>query len=141
MSSGYIVAGLVGIGIAIQVAIVGRASNTAHPLAVSLALQIAGVAVAGVWASLNGAWTEVAGVARLWWWIPLGVGGWIVVAALGFAASRVGVAAVLAVSVGAQLFAGLAIDAVVGSNVLGSRSFIGVALVLCGVLVMTTAPS
>jgi hypothetical protein len=50
MSSGYVVAGLVGIGIALQVAIVGRASNTAHPLAVSLALQVAGVAVAGAWA-------------------------------------------------------------------------------------------
>jgi hypothetical protein len=97
MSSGYIVAGLVGVGIAVQVAIVGRASNTAHPLAVSLALQIAGVAVAGAWATINGTWSDVAIVARLWWWVPLGVGGWIVVAALGFAASRVGVAGVLSI--------------------------------------------
>ena len=139
MSSGYVVAGLVGIGIAIQVAIVGRASSSAHPLSVSLALQIAGVAVAGVWATLNGAWSDVAGVARLWWWIPLGVGGWIVVAALGFAASRVGVATVLAISIGAQLITGLAIDAAMGTNLVGTRSVLGMALVLSGVIVMTTA--
>jgi uncharacterized membrane protein YdcZ (DUF606 family) len=139
MSSGYVVAGLVGIGIAVQVAIVGRASNTAHPLAVSLALQIAGVAVAGAWATFNGTWSDVAAIARMWWWIPLGVGGWIVVAALGFAASRVGVAAVLAISVGAQLAAGLAIDIAVGTNLVGSRSFLGVALVISGAAVMTTA--
>jgi transporter family-2 protein len=139
MSSGYVVAGLVGVGIAVQVAIVGRASSSAHPLAISLALQVAGVAVAGVWATLNGAWSDVAGVARLWWWIPLGVGGWIVVAALGFAASRVGVATVLALSIGAQLIAGLAIDAAVGTNLVGTRSVLGVALVLSGVIVMTTA--
>jgi uncharacterized membrane protein YdcZ (DUF606 family) len=139
MSSGYVVAGLVGIGIAVQVAIVGRASSSAHPLAISLALQVAGVAVAGVWATFNGAWSDVAGVARLWWWIPLGVGGWIVVAALGFAANRVGVAAVLALSVGAQLIAGLGIDAAVGTSLVGTRSILGVALVLSGVIVMTTA--
>jgi uncharacterized membrane protein YdcZ (DUF606 family) len=139
MSSGYIVAGLVGIGIAVQVAIVGRATNTAHPLAVSLALQIAGVAVAGGWATINGTWSDVAAVARLWWWIPLGVGGWIVVAALGFAASRVGVAAVLALSVGTQLITGLGIDAAIGTSLVGSRSFLGVVLVVSGVIVMTTA--
>ncbi len=139
MSSGYVVAGLVGIGIAVQVAIVGRAANTAHPLAVSLALQIAGVAVAGGWATINGTWSDVAAVARLWWWIPLGVGGWIVVAALGFAASRVGVAAVLALSVGTQLITGLGIDAAIGTSLVGSRSFLGVVLVVSGVIVMTTA--
>jgi uncharacterized membrane protein YdcZ (DUF606 family) len=138
MSSGYVVAGLVGIGIAVQVAIVGRASSSAHPLAISLALQVAGVAVAGVWATFNGAWSDVAGVVRLWWWIPLGVGGWIVVAALGFAANRVGVAAALALSVGVQLIAGLGIDAAVGTNLVGTRSVLGVALVLSGVIVMTT---
>jgi uncharacterized membrane protein YdcZ (DUF606 family) len=139
MSSGYVVAGLVGIGIAIQVAIVGRASSSAHPLAVSLALQIAGVTAAGVWATFNGAWSDVAGVARLWWWIPLGVGGWIVVAALGFAANRVGVAAVLALSISAQLITGLGIDATIGTSLVGSRSFLGVILVLSGVILTTTA--
>ncbi|MCP4306357.1 MAG: hypothetical protein GY926_25915 [bacterium] len=139
MSSGYAVAGLVGIGIAIQVAIVGRASNTAHPLAVSLALQIAGVIVAAGWATINGSWSDVATVARQWWWIPLGIGGWIVVAALGFAASRIGVAAVLALSVGAQLIAGLVIDNAAGTNLVGARSFLGAALVVSGVITMTTA--
>lgn len=88
---------------------------------------------------MNGAWLDVAGVARLWWWIPLGVGGWIVVAALGFAASRVGVATVLALSIGAQLVTGFAIDAALGTNLVGTRSVLGMALVLSGVIVMTTA--
>jgi uncharacterized membrane protein YdcZ (DUF606 family) len=140
MSSGYVVAGIIGVGIAAQVAIVGRASNTAHPLAVSLALQLAGVAVAAMWATINGAWPEVATVTRLWWWIPLGVGGWIVVAGLGFAASRVGVAAVLAISIGTQLAAGLAIDAAIGTTIVGSRSFIGVALVVSGVALIAATP-
>lgn len=139
MSSGYVVAGFVGIGIAVQVAIVGRASNTAHPLAVSLALQIAGVIVAAGWATINGSWSDVAAVVRQWWWIPLGIGGWIVVAALGFAATRIGVAAVLALSVAAQLIAGLVIDASAGSNLVGVRSFVGAALVVSGVIAMTTA--
>jgi uncharacterized membrane protein YdcZ (DUF606 family) len=89
--------------------------------------------------TFNGTWSDVAAIARLWWWIPLGVGGWIVVAALGFAASRVGVATVLAISVGAQLAAGLAIDIAVGTSLVGSRSFLGVALVVSGAAVMTTA--
>lgn len=139
MSSGYVVAGFVGIGIAVQVAIVARASDTAHPLAVSLALQIAGIIVAAGWATINGSWPEVATVARQWWWIPLGVGGWIVVAALGFAASRIGVAAVLTLSVGAQLTAGLVIDVSAGTNIVGTRSLLGAALVVLGVITMTTA--
>jgi len=139
MSIGYLVAGLVGIGIALQVAIVGRASSTAHPLAVSLALQLSGVAVAAAWATTSGSWSDVATVTRLWWWIPLGIGGWIVVAALGFAASRVGVTAVLALSVGAQLISGLVIDTALGTSLAESRSFLGVAFVLSGVMLMTSA--
>ncbi|NIA24781.1 MAG: hypothetical protein GWP04_04365 [Gammaproteobacteria bacterium] len=138
MSSGYIIAGLVGMGIALQVALVGRASSNAHPLAVSLALQLSGVAVAATWATTSGAWSDVAAVTRLWWWIPLGIGGWVVVAALGFASSRVGVAAVLAVAVGAQLISGLAIDAATGTSLVGPRSFLGVAVILSGVIMLTT---
>ena len=139
MSSGYIVAGIVGIGVAIQVAIIGRPANTAHPLAVSLALQIAGVGVAGTWATVTGTWSDVMTITRQWWWIPLDVGGWLVVAALGFAANRVGVAVVLALSVGKQLTTGLTIDAVTGTSFVGSRAFIGVAWALSDVIVLTTA--
>jgi uncharacterized membrane protein YdcZ (DUF606 family) len=70
--------------------------------------------------------------------MPLGVGGWIVVAALGFAASRIGVASVLALSVGAQLIAGLGIDAATGTRLVASRSFVGALLVISGVILMTT---
>ena len=65
MSSGYIVAGLVGIGVAIQVAIIGRPANTAHPLAVSLAVLTSGVGVGGTWATITGSWSDVVTVARL----------------------------------------------------------------------------
>ena len=139
MSSGYAVAVLVGLGIAAQVAIVGRAASTSHPLAVSFALQLAGVAVAGAWATITASWADVLTAARQPWWIPLGVGGWIVVAALGYAANRVGVAAVLALSVGAQLLAGLVIDATMGTSILASRSFLGVLLVVSGAVLVTTS--
>lgn len=138
MSSGYTIAGLVGIGIALQVALVGRASDNAHPLAISLALQLSGVAAAAAWATSSGSWSDVAAVTRLWWWIPLGIGGWVVVAALGFASSQVGVAAVLAVSVATQLISGLALDAATGTSLVGSRSFLGVAMILSGLVVLTT---
>jgi uncharacterized membrane protein YdcZ (DUF606 family) len=112
MSSGIVVAVLVGVGIALQVSIVGRAAGGTNPLAISLALQLSGVMVAAVWATSRGSWPEVLAIGRYWWWIPLGVGGWIVVAALGFAAHRIGVAPTLALSIAAQLVAGLIIDAV-----------------------------
>ena len=95
--------------------------------------------VGGTWATITGSWSDVVTVARSWWWIPLGVAGWLIVAALGFAANRVGVAAVLGVSVTAQLTVGLAIDTVTGTSLVGSRPFIGVALALSGVMVLTTA--
>lgn len=97
------------------------------------------VVVAGAWATIKLSWSDVAVVSRQWWWIPLGVGGWIVVAALGFAASRIGVAAALTSSVGAQLIAGLCIDAATGTRLVASRSLVGVALVLSGMILLATS--
>jgi transporter family-2 protein len=140
MGIGFVVAVLVGVGIAVQVAVLGRTSGSVSPLAVSLALQVSGVAVAAVWATSRGAWSEVAVVGRNWWWIPLGAGGWAVVAALGFASNRVGVAATLSLSVAAQLVAGLVIDSTAGSSNLEATTILGAVLILSGAtLIVATA--
>ena len=71
---------------------------------------------------------------RFWWWVPLGVLGWLLVAALGFASSRIGVMATLGVSVAVQLLVGLVIDVARGHVVLGPRPLIGVLLLAVGVV-------
>ena len=100
----------IGAAIAVQVTLVGRASTATHPLAVSLALQIAGVIVGTIWALRRAAWPELTDLATQWWLVPLGALGWGVVAALGFAAARLGTSRTLALVIAAQLTAGLVID-------------------------------
>ena len=139
MSGGIVVAVVVGVGIAIQVAILGRSVSDTNPLVVSLALQLSGVAVAAVWATSRGAWTDVVTVGRYWWWIPLGVVGWALVAALGFAANRIGIAPTLALSVTAQLVAGLLIDSASGTHRLGASAMLGAAMIVTGAVLVVTA--
>ena len=92
----------IGAAIALQAATVGHLSGEVHPLTISLALLLSGVAVASTWASVRHAWPEVLAVTGRWWWVPLGIAGWVIVAALGWTASRLGVAVALAVVVGSQ---------------------------------------
>lgn len=139
MGSGLVIVVLVGIGIAVQVAVLGRTARETDPLAVAFALQISGVAVAAVWATTKGTWGDVLAIGRYWWWIPLGAGGWVVVAALGFAAERIGVAATVSVSVATQVLTAFAIDSSTGSGHVGARSVLGAALVLGGVIVVGPA--
>ncbi len=139
MSIGLVVAGMVGLGIAVQVAVLGRSSATVNPLSVSLALQVAGVIGGAVWATVRTEWHAVIGAVAHWWWIPLGVGGWVVVAALGHASSRIGVAATLAVSVGAQIVVGLTIDTALGARTLNVVSIVGACLIVAGVTAVATA--
>jgi uncharacterized membrane protein YdcZ (DUF606 family) len=108
--SGVVIAALVGVGIAVQVRVLGSASSEHHPLSVSLALLLPGVLAGLVWATVRREWHVVDAVTRTWWWIPLGVVGWLVVAALGAASARIGVAATLAVSIAVQLAVGLLLD-------------------------------
>jgi transporter family-2 protein len=137
MGSGFLVAVIVGVGIAVQVAVLGRSASGTSPLASSFALQVAGVAAATAWATHRGAWGEVIGVSSNWWWIPLGVGGWLLVAALGFASSRIGVAPTLALTVAAQLVSAVFIDASTGAGPIESRSVVGVAMVLLGTVLLS----
>jgi transporter family-2 protein len=139
MSSGIVLALVIGIGIAFQVSVLGRTASDANPLTVSLALQLAGVGVAAAWATSRGTWGDVIAIGRYWWWIPLGAGGWILVAALGLASDKIGVASTLALSVAAQLLAALVIDATAGTVHISIQTTLGAALVLGGVILVSTA--
>lgn len=137
MNSGHAVAVLVGMGIAVQVSILGRAAATAHPLTTSLTLQLVGVVFGAVWATGRGAWTDVLAIGRTWWSVPLGVGGLVLVAALGFAAGRIGAAATLALSVSVQLVVALALDRATGAADVDLRGIVGVGAIVVGCLLVT----
>ena len=136
MESGFIVAVAVGAGVAVQVAILGRQSSSLHPLAISLGLQVAGVLIGGMWAIAQRAWPEVGVVAGQWWWIPLGALGWLLVAALGFASARIGVAPTLASAVAGQLLLGLWFDARAGNVEIGVQTAAGAGFLLIGVVLV-----
>jgi uncharacterized membrane protein YdcZ (DUF606 family) len=136
MGSALLVAVAVGVAIAAQVALLGSAAGRMPPLAVSLALQVAGVLAGALWVTTTGSWQVVLAATRFWWWVPLGVLGWLLVAALGFASARIGVTATLGVSVAVQLLVGLAIDVARGRLVLGPRPVIGVLLLAAGVVLV-----
>jgi uncharacterized membrane protein YdcZ (DUF606 family) len=134
MGSAVLVAVVVGVAIAVQVALLGSASERLHPLGVSLALQLAGVFAGALWVTATNGWQVVLAAMRFWWWIPLGVLGWLLVAALGFASSRIGITATLGLSVAVQLLVGLGIDVTRGRVVLGARPLIGMLLLAGGVV-------
>jgi hypothetical protein len=87
MGSGFVVAVMVGAGIAVQVAVLGRASGQLSPLAVSLALMVPGLLAATIWATVTRSWSDVAVVPGKWWWLVLG-GGWCSVSAGGSSSPR-----------------------------------------------------
>ena len=136
MASAIVVAVGIGIAVAIQVKVLGRASRSWPPLSISLALQFAGVLAGVIWALYKRAWPEVWQVTAQWWWLVLGALGWGIVAALGFAAARVGVSVTLAVVVAAQLLAGLGLDQISGQVEVGFRHAAGVALLVGGLLLV-----
>jgi len=138
MGSAIVIAAVVGVAVAVQVFLVGRASKITHPLAVSVALQVSGVLIGMIWAIYQRATSAVIGVTVQWWWLPLGALGWGIVAALGFSAGRLGASTTLAVVVAAQMLTGLAIDSVVGQVDLGIRQPVGVVLLVGGVLLVAT---
>lgn len=128
----------IGAAIALQTATVGHLSGEVHPLTISLALLLSGVAVASTWASVRHAWPEVLAVTGRWWWLPLGIAGWAIVAALGWTASRLGVAVALAVVVGSQLTVGLVVDAIRGTGTVSWRAVGGVILVVAGAALLSS---
>jgi transporter family-2 protein len=130
----------VGVVIAVQAAVLGRASAAVPALAVSFGLQLAGVAAGAIWSTVQGRWSSVLDVVTSWWWIPLGVAGWLLVAALGHVASRLGVAPALALVVASQLVAGMIVDAVTGGSWPAARAVAGVVL-LCAGAVLVVQPS
>jgi uncharacterized membrane protein YdcZ (DUF606 family) len=131
------VALLVGSAIAVQVAIVGRASQALHPLAISLALQLAGLLVGLGWLLWSRTWSQLPQIIGQWWWLPLGIAGWVLVAALGFSAARLGTGATLAIVVGAQLVVGLLLDQAVGRLELGTPQLLGATLLVAGAVLVS----
>jgi len=138
MRSAFGVTVVVGIAVAIQVAVVGRSSRTIHPLAISLALQISGLLVGGIWALTQQSWQQVGAVSVQWWWIPLGALGWIIVAALGYASAKLGVTTTLALVVAAQLVAGLALDQANGQLALTAKHPVGAVMLVAGVILIAS---
>jgi uncharacterized membrane protein YdcZ (DUF606 family) len=138
MRSAVFIAGIVGIGIALQVALVGRFTRSVHPLAISLALQVSGLVAGGVWALTQRTWQSVGTVSLQWWWLPLGALGWVVVGALGYASATLGVSTTLAIAIAAQLAAGLVFDVLTGEVDLSLRQPMGAGLLLVGVILITT---
>jgi len=132
MPSAVVVALVVGSAIAVQVAIVGRASRALHPLVISLALQASGLVVGLGWLLWSRTWPQLPQVVGQWWWLPLGIVGWIVVAALGFSAARLGTSATLAIVIGAQLTVGLILDHADGRFEIGAPQALGVTLLVVG---------
>jgi uncharacterized membrane protein YdcZ (DUF606 family) len=139
MGSGFVVAVMVGAGIAVQVAVLGRASGQLSPLAVSLALMVPGLLAATIWATVTRSWSDVAVVPGKWWWLVLGVGGWLVVAALGFAAHRIGVTTTLSLSIATQLAVGVLIDVRTGEASIDPRLLAGLVLLSAGSWLVVSA--
>ena len=137
MGSAVVVSVMIGGAIAVQVATIGRAAGRFNVLAISMVLQLSGLAAGLGWTALRSGWSEMAEIMRLWWWVPLGILGWVLVGGLGFASSRVGVATTLSISLASQLVVGLIIDTGSGTHV-GIRPILGV-LLLVGGTVMVTA--
>ena len=127
----------VGLAIAVQASILGSASRSVHPLTVSFALQVAGVLLGLAWVGYSRAWSSVLEVIWQWWWLPLGLIGLVVVAALGFSSARIGALQTLALVVAAQLIAALALDLFNGAIYVDIRQPAGVALVVGGVLLIS----
>lgn len=132
MGSAVTVAVVVGISIALQVLLVGRASQNVPPLAISTALQSSGLVAGIIWAASQRAWPTAAGIVGRWWWLPLGALGWGIVAALGYASARLGASSTLAIVVASQLVAGITLDRIVGEIDIGARHPLGVVLLVVG---------
>lgn len=137
MPSAIVLALVVGSAIAVQVAIVGRASRALHPLVISLGLQAAGLLVGLGWLLWSRTWPQLPQVISQWWWLPLGIVGWVLVAALGFSAARLGTSATLAIVIGAQLVVGLFLDQASGRIELGVPQVLGAVLLVGGTVLVS----
>lgn len=139
MGSTFAIAVGLGAAIAVQVAVLGRASADSHSLVVSLALQISGTLIGLIWMLHHQSWPVLVRVGLQWWWLPLGVLGWGVVGALGHVSARLGTGITLVVVVTAQLVAGLVIDLATGRVSPSVYQPVAVVLLVAGVLLLTRA--
>jgi len=139
MGSAVVVSMCIGLAAAVQAAILGKAASELRTLSISLGLLLAGLVVAAAWATTQRAWGDVAETVSQWWWLPLGVLGWLIVGALGYSSARIGVAATLGMAVATQLAVGLAIDVHRDTIALGVRPLVGLGLLALGVVMLVGA--
>jgi uncharacterized membrane protein YdcZ (DUF606 family) len=138
VGTGILIAIAAGVLIGVQVAALGRYSRTASSLTVSLLVQLGGLVAAVAWTSVRQSWSTVLAAAEGWWWLPVGAAGWLVLAALGSASSRAGVATALASAFAAQLIVGLAWDARMGLGGFNGRAAAGAILLIVGAYLISS---
>lgn len=137
---GVLLAVAAGVCIALQVALIGRGAETRSALAIAMFVQGGGFLAALTVLVLRGRFadiTETVGIVGIW--LPAGVAGTVIVAALASASSQVGVATALGVSVAVQLTASLGWDLrqdIVGKPV---QALAGVVLLGVGAWLVATA--
>jgi transporter family-2 protein len=137
MESAFVVAVVVGISIAIQVLLVGRASQDVPPLVISTALQSSGLVAGLIWVASQRAWSAAIPIVGKWWWLPLGALGWGIVAALGYASARLGASTTLAIVVASQLVTGLVLDLTTDGIEISIRQPLGAGLLVVGALLIS----
>jgi uncharacterized membrane protein YdcZ (DUF606 family) len=137
---GVLLAMLAGVCIALQVALIGRAADGRSALAIAMFVQGGGFATALAFLLLRGKAGDIADTATIvGTWLPAGVAGTIIVAALASSASQVGVATALGVSVAIQLAASLAWDQHTHLVARPVQALLGVALLAAGAWLVATA--
>lgn len=137
---GVLLSVLAGFCIALQVALIGRAADTRSALAIAMFVQGGGFLAALTVLLLRGKAADIADTATIvGTWLPAGISGTIIVAALASASSSVGVATALGVSVAVQLAASLAWD--VRTDLVGrpAQALVGVILLSLGAWLVATA--
>lgn len=132
MGTGLAIAAGVGVLIVIQVGLMGPRTATISPLVVSMLVHVGGLTAAVAWLTIRRSWEPVVEAAGGWWWVAAGLAGWLIVAGLGAAAGRAGVAATLAVAVTVQLGVGMAWDATTGEVPIDLRGVAGLVLLALG---------
>lgn len=132
MNLGYILAGVAGLVIAVQVTIMGRNAPAVGPFMVALLIHIGGLITAILVITLRRNWGDVMTSAAGGWWIVPGIGGFFILSSLSLASARVGAAVALALSVATQLGASLLLDSRLGIAPVTLKAASGIVMIVAG---------
>jgi uncharacterized membrane protein YdcZ (DUF606 family) len=123
---------LAGLLIALQAVAIGASTERSGPLVASSLVHLAGLALASLWLAFNVSWTQLSHAVRSPWWTLGGIAGFGIVAAVGTAVNRLGVAVTLAITTATQLLVGLLADAARGTATVAPRNILGVVVLVAG---------